>query len=152
MKKPNKKPNKKKVIKELAEQFSHDLTTSLPVSVMPNGNLVYKNYLVKQTPDQNWGIYNLNNKELVDYFFLKTCALMAAKAYNNVTLEKYFEIKRLDNRYWANYCDNMIYKKNIKTAKDFERYLILLNKLEDTESKVKYYKDEISRMFKWSFV
>jgi len=152
MKKFNKKSTKKKVIKELAEQFSHDLDAKLPVHVLPSGDIVYKDYVVKQTKDDNWGVYNLKNKDLVDQFFLKTCALMAAKAYNNTKLEQYFEIKRLDNRYWANHCDNIIYKKNIKTAKDFDRYLILLNKLEDSETKVKYYKEEISRMFKWSFV
>ena len=77
---------------------------------------------------------------------------MAAKAYDAVQIEKYFEIKRLDNRYWANYCDTLIYKRNIKTAKEFERYLILLNKLEQSNALAEHYKDEISRMFKWSFV
>ena len=77
---------------------------------------------------------------------------MAAKAYNNTQLEKYFEIKRLDNRYWASYCDTLVYKKNIKTAKDFERYLILLNKLEHSNALSMHFKEEISRMFRWSFV
>jgi hypothetical protein len=77
---------------------------------------------------------------------------MAAKAYNSTQLEKYFEIKRLDNRYWSSHCDLMIYKQNIKITKDYERYLILLNKLEDSQSKETFYKDEISKMFKWCFV
>lgn len=150
--KNKKQTNKKKVITELAEQLSHDLNSSLPVHIMPNGDIVYKSYILRKLPNQNWGIFNLQNKDLVDQFFLKTCALMAAKAYNAVSLEKYFEIKRLDNKYWANYCDLVVYKKNIKTAKDFDRYVILLNKLEESETKVKYYKEEISRMFNWSFV
>jgi hypothetical protein len=100
----------------------------------------------------NWGIYQLSTKELLGQFFLKTCALMAAKAYSNVRIERYFEIKQLDTRYWANHCDNLVYKKNIKTASEFERYLILLNKLEDSEQKSERYKEEISKMFKWSFV
>lgn len=150
MKKNNK--NKKKLpIKELAEQFSHELDTKLPVHVMPNGDIVYKNYVVRKMTSENWGVFNLQNKDLVDQFFLKTCALMAAKAYNHTRVEKYFEIKRLDNKYWANYSDSLIYKKNIKNAKDFDRYLVLLNKLEESEAKVKYYKEEISRTFKWSF-
>lgn len=152
MKNTNKKFKKQKAIKELAEQFSHELDVRMPVTVLPNGDAVYKNYLVRETPTGNWGIYDLQYKELKDQFFLKTCALMAAKAYNHVKLEQYFEIKQLDNRYWASYCDNLVYKKNIKTAKEFERYLVLLNKLEESENKVKHYKEEISRMFKWSFV
>jgi hypothetical protein len=143
------KPN---IVKELAEQFSHELDVKWPVHVMPNGNIVYKDYVIKELKNGNWAVYNRSSKDLIDQFFLKSCALMAAKAYNNTKLEKYFEIKRLDNSYWANYCDHLVFKKNIKTAKDFERYLILLNKLEDSDAKVKYYKEEISRMFKWSFV
>jgi hypothetical protein len=77
---------------------------------------------------------------------------MAAKAYHKTDMFKFSEIKQLDNRYWASYCDNLVYKKNIKTAKDFERFLVLLNKLEDSEQKAQHYKEEISSMFKWSFV
>jgi hypothetical protein len=77
---------------------------------------------------------------------------MAAKAYSSVNLDKFYEIKRADNLYWANYCDLQVYRKNIKTAKEFERYLILLNKLEHTEFLTEHYKEKISMMFKWSFV
>lgn len=77
---------------------------------------------------------------------------MGAKAYNNTHIDKFFEIKRLDNQYWASYSDLLVYKKNIKTAKEFDRYVILLNKLEDTETKTEHYREQISRMFKWSFV
>ena len=77
---------------------------------------------------------------------------MGAKAYQSTDLTRYFEIKRLDNKYWASYSDNQVYKKNIKTAKDSERFMILLNKLEDSETQAQYFKETISRMFKWSFV
>jgi hypothetical protein len=77
---------------------------------------------------------------------------MSAKAYANTRMEKYFEIKRLDNQYWANYSDTVIFAKNIKTAKDYERYLILLNRLEHSKTLADHFKEEISRMFKWSFV
>lgn len=151
MKKTNRKIPKTK-IKQLAEQFQHELDKKLPVSVLPNGDIVYKSYLVRALPSGNWGLYDTRYKELKDQFYLKTCALMAAKAYNNTQLEKYVEIKSIDNKYWASCSDLQIYKKNIKTAKDFERYLILLNKLEETETKTVHYKEEISRMFQWSFV
>lgn len=151
MKKQNRKSQKIK-IKELAENFQHELDKKLPVTVLPDGGIVYENYLVKQNKEGNWALYNYRHKSKVDHFFLKTCALMAAKAYNSTHLEKFFEIKRLDNSYWASHCDLMIYKQNIKITKDYERYLILLNKLEDSQSKETFYKDEISKMFKWCFV
>lgn len=77
---------------------------------------------------------------------------MAGRAYSRTQLEKYFEIKRLDNRYWANYCDMQVYTHNIKSAKEFDRYVILLNKLEYSTEQANHFKEEITRMFKWSFV
>ena len=151
MKKHNRKPNKKQVVKELAEHFQSELDRKLPITVLSDGGAVYKDYLVKQTKDGNWGLFNYKNSTQIDQYYLKTCALMAAKAYSATNLEKFFEIKRLDNHYWASYSDNQVYRNNIKSAKDFERYVILLNKLEDSEYKTQHYKEAISRMFKWSF-
>jgi len=150
MKKQTRKPKFK--IKELAEQFQHELDRKLPLTVLPDGGIVYEGFLVKQNKLGNWAVYSVKDKSLIQQYFLKTCALMAAKAYDKVQLDKFNEIKRLDNCYWASHSDKQVYTKNIKTAKDFERYLILLNKLEESELKETFYKEEISKMFKWSFV
>ena len=83
---------------------------------------------------------------------MKTCALLAAKAYYTVNLEKFHEVKRLDNLYWANYTDSLVFQHNIKDVKDTERFLILLNRLEESNLRKQHYQEEISRMFKWSFV
>ena len=147
----HKKPQGR-VIKELAEHFEADLKKTLPITVSTDGSVAYKDYYVKLNHHKNWGLYRKGNTDEVDQFYLKTCAIMAAKAYNNTHLDKFFEIKRLDNRYWANYCDQMIYRHNIKTAKDYNRFLVLLNKLEHTTFLTEHYKEEISTMFKWSFV
>lgn len=152
MKKYNKNYKKQKIAKDLAEQFAIELGQKLPVNVLPDGSIAYKGYLVKQTQDSNWGIYNMQTRDLIGKYFLKSCALMASKAYSQTDMFKFFEIKQLDNRYWASYCDSQTYKHNIKLAKEFERYLILLNKLEESEQKAQHYKNEISRMFRWSFV
>lgn len=146
------KRSKAKVVQELAAHFEQDLNKTLPLSIQPDGSVVYKNFLIKINELGNWGIYNIQSRHSVDQFYLKTSAVMAAKAYNNTNLTKFFEIKHLDQKYWANYCDTLVYKNNIKTAKDFERYLILLNKLEHTEFLTEHYKEQISMMFKWSFV
>jgi hypothetical protein len=149
-----KKQNKPKsaVIKELASQFEAEFNKSMPVTVRKDGSLLYKNYVIKQNANHNWALYYDGSKEAIDEFYLKTCALMAAKAYLSTNLNRYFEIKRLDNKYWASYSDNQVYKKNIKTAKDSDRFMILLNKLEDSEARATHFKEAISRMFKWSFV
>jgi hypothetical protein len=145
-----KKQNKKQV-KELAVQFEAELNRSLPISIQPNGSIVYKNFVIKRTPNSMWGLYNLNSQYLLESFQLKTCALMAAKQYT-INLNKFFEIKRIDTKYWNFFSDVQVYKHNIKRAKDFDRYVILLNKLEHSEELSAYYKEVISRMFKWTFV
>jgi len=150
MKKSNKP--KKQTIKELAVQFEEEFKKSLPITVHTDGSIIFKNFLVKQTSQENWGIYDINNKYLIEEYHLKTCALLAAKAYSITNLNKFFEIKHLDNKYWASFSDLQVYKKNIKTAKDFDRFCILLNKLEDSQEKSNTYKDKISKMFKYSFV
>ena len=151
MKKTKKSKTPPKVIKELAAHFEEDLKKSLPIVVHPNGAITYENYGIIKLPSDNWGLFDLHSKDLINQFYLKTCAIMAAKAYNSTKLEKFFEIKRLDNRYWAFYCDHQIYKENITKTKEFSRYMILLNKLEYSQEKADYYKSEISRMFKFTF-
>jgi hypothetical protein len=148
-KKPGVQP---KVIGELAQHFEVELNKKMPLAVQPNGSIVYKDFLVKEIKTGNWGVYNLKSRDIIDQFYLKTCALMAAKAYANANLEKFFEIKDLDNKYWANFCDSLVFRNNIKTAKEYNRYLILLTRLEHSDFLAGYYKDKISTMFKWSFV
>jgi hypothetical protein len=143
--------SKERVIKELATQFEEELKNTLPITVLPDGSVVYKNYLIKQLTTGNWGLYSIKSRDLVEQYYLKTSAIMAAKAYNNVYLEKFFEIKRLDDRYWANYSNNLIYRRNMQSTVDFSKYLILLNKLEDSQEQTEQYKSKISKMFKWSF-
>ena len=143
---------KDRVVKELASQFEVELNKALPISVQANGSIVYKDHYIKSKPNGNWGLYSLHSRDLIDEFHLKTCALMAAKYYMSVNLEKFNEVKRLDVRYWSSHSDTLVYKKNMKTAKDLDRYIILLYRLELSEVLKEQYQAEISRMFKWSFV
>ena len=146
-----KKHPKAKVVKALASQFEEELNKTLPVTVRPDGSLVYKDYYIKVKKNGNWGLYHIRSKDKIDEFFLKTCALMAAKAYAGAQIEKFLEIKRLDNNYWSNHSDSMVFRNNIKKVQNFDRYLILLNRLEESETQSSRFKEEISRMFKWTF-
>jgi hypothetical protein len=144
--------NKSKMIKELAQHFEETLNAKLPIAIQPDGSIVYKTFVIRQQATGNWGLYNINSRDLIEQFFLKTSALLAARAYSKTFLEKFFEIKELDNQYWANYSDTLIYAHNIQKAKDFERFQILLTRLEHSRLLTEQFKDRISKMFKWSFV
>ena len=143
--------NSKKTIRELAQYFDQELQTSLPISILPNGALVYKDYLVKQLPNNNWGVFNIMNKDLKDQFHLKSCALIAAKAYTHRYFYKCNEIKDLDNSYWANYSDFVVYKNIINKSSD-EQYPILLTRLEESDYRANKVKNKISKLFKHTFV
>jgi hypothetical protein len=139
-------------VKELAKELNLEFSKFMQLTTLKHGAVAYKDYIIKETKQGNWAVFNFKNKAYVDQFYMKTCAVMAAKAYSAVQLDKFQEIKSLDNLYWASYTDAIIFKNNIKNAKETERYLILLNRLEESNLRRAHYQEEISRMFKWSFV
>lgn len=147
----NKVKTSNKTIKELAQYFDQELQTKLPVTILPNGDLMYKNYLVKQLSNQNWGVFNILNKDLREQYHLKSCALMAAKAYNHRQLDKCSEIKSLDNSYWANHSNVLVYK-NIINKIDDDQYPIMLTRLEESDFRANRDKHKISKLFKHTFV
>jgi hypothetical protein len=152
MKKTKKFKSQVKVIKELAAHFEEDLRKTLPITMHPNGSITYKDYVIIKNVLGNWALYDAKSQDIIEQFYLKTCAIMAAKAYSVTNLRKFFEIKQLDTSYFAHFCDNQIYRINITKTQDYSRYIILLNKLEHSESLSNNYKNKISRMFKLSFV
>jgi len=143
---------KTKIIKELASQFEEELKSTLPISVLPDGNVLYKSYIIKRNHQGSWCIHKKSVLDPIGSFYLKTSALMAARAYDRNDLNRMFEIERMDTDYKNNHTDSLVYANNIKKAKDFGRFMVLLNKLEYSQERTEHFKDKISKMFKWSFV
>jgi hypothetical protein len=141
----------KKHIKELAYYFDTELQKQLPISLLPNGSLVYKDFLVKELQNGNWGLFNIQTKDLINQYYLKSCALIAAKSYSSRQFKKCFEIKELDNGYWSNYSDTLIFKQNLKSVKE-DRYAILETRLEESTHQSTVYKHKIYSLFKLTFV
>lgn len=143
---------KYKVIKEFAEYFDQELKATLPLSVLPDGSLVYKNLLVKQLDNQYWGVYNIISKDLINDYYLKSCALIAAKEYSHRHYEKYQNIKFLDNKYASVTTDATIFKNNIELITDDERFHVMLTRLEESNAQSQYYRQLILTMFRNSFI
>jgi len=141
----------KNVIRELASDFVNELNSNLHLIILPNGDIVYKDFIVSRTPNNYWGVFNCKTKELVSEFFLKSCALIAAKEYNNLQFSRYQQIKHLDRRYQSHYSDIIVYRHNIKNVADTDTYALILNKLEESEARAKEYQVRISRLFKCTF-
>ena len=146
------KKQQTKLIKEFAGYFDQELQTTLPISVLPDGSLLYKEFLVKQLDNTYWGVYNIASKDLINEYFLKSCALIAAKEYNNRHYEKYQSVKLLDRRYAAVTNDVSVLKHNIELVSDDEKYYIMLTRLEESSTLSQHYQQIILRLFRQSFI
>jgi hypothetical protein len=146
------KKQQTKIIKEFAGYFDQELQTTLPISVLPDGSLLYKDFLVRQLDNTYWGVYNILSKDLINEYFLKSCALIAAKEYNNRHYEKYQSVKLLDSRYASAANDTTVFKNNIELTTDTDKYHILLTRLEESSALSQYYKQLILRLFRQSFI
>ena len=140
-------------VKKLADVLDIEFKKIVPLIPLPDGSVAYKDYIVKKNKTGAWCIYS---KHSTSYshgeFNLQTCALVATKALSQMRLADFNDIKSLDNKYWSSFYRTSVYQHNIKLAKDYDRYLILLNKLEDSTWKANHYKEEISKLLRWAFV
>jgi hypothetical protein len=143
-------PNKH--ITKFASYFDQELQATLPISILPDGSLVYKNFLVKQLENTYWGIFDIISKELINEYFLKSCALIAAKEYNHRQFSKYHAVKLLDDKYASSSNDQIIFSHNINLTSDPEKYAIMLTRLEESTAISQYYQKLILSLFRQSFI
>lgn len=135
---------------EFSSFFNENFQKALPVISFENGSIKYKNFLIKKLSNQNWGVFDLNSKILKNQYYLKSCALLAAYAYSYRNFNKCTEIKNLDDTYWSNYSDSVIFKHLLNKSSD-DNYPILLTRLEESMYKTSLYKNKISKLFKNTF-
>ena len=140
-----------KTIKELAYYFDQEFQKRLSVIALPDGGLLYKDFLIKRLPNENWGVYNTNNKDLVNQYYLKSCALLAAKFYSHRQFNQCSEVKILDNGYWSNHTDMLIFKNMLTDVTD-DKYHILMTRYDESNTKSVMYRSRISKLFKHTFI
>ena len=143
---------KKTTIKELANHFDEELQTSLPITKLPDGSYSYKEFIVKKMPNQNWALYDIFLRKVLDEYFLISCALIAAHEYSTHRFNRYRDIKHIDTRYQAAYTDLMIFRHNIDLVTDPDQKEIFLTRLNESRMLSLCYKKTISRLFRNAFV
>lgn len=146
------KKHNTKIITEFAGYFDQELQTTLPISVLPDGSLVYKDLLVKQLDNKYWGVYNITSRDLINEYYLKSCALLAAKEYFHRHYEKYHNVKMLDSKYASVSTDASVFKNNISLVTDNDKYQIMLTRLEESNVLSQHYQHLILRLFRQSFI
>lgn len=145
--------NKRKIAEKLEHLLEQEFHKNLPIAVLPNKIVLYKNYKIKPAVNGSFSLcFGGRNFEEIAQFNLKACALMAAKKHDRCQLEAFKEIAELDRKYWVNYTDTKYYEEKIRKTKDFERYCILTSRLDLSRQRAVDYKDKIQRMFTTSFV
>jgi len=142
--------NFKRQAERLEQYLEAEFKDTLPIAVLPNGSIVYKNFKIKQNKRGNYSLYRIGGN-LIDTFNLKACALMAAKYYSVNNLSPYSEVKNLDNHYHQNSTDAEIFKHKYKTYKDLDKRDLALWRWELTSERAKRTKSQIEAKFKAMF-
>lgn len=143
---------KKTTVKELAGHFNEELNTSLPVTKLPNGSYVLKEFLVKQLPNRNWGLFDIYSKDKLNEYFLISSALIAANEYSIHRFDRYINIKHIDVRYQSAHNDVIIFNHNINNVSDNDQKEIYQTRLQESKSSALYYRKMILQLFRNAFV
>ncbi len=142
--------NFKKQAAKLESYLTEEFQKELPIALMPDGSIVYKNYKIKQTKQKTWKLYRIGGN-MIDSFNLKACALMGAKLYSINRLSSYNEVKNLDQSYQKNATDAAIFKYRYDTVTDPVRKDTVLWRWELSNARANSYKQQISHKFKSMF-
>lgn len=145
------KPSKRS-IKKLAYDLEKELHKALSIMELPDESFIFRGVIVKQLENDNWGIIHLNTRDIIEQFFLRTSALLAADAYSRLNLSEATTIKRLDTHYWSHTWDLIVLNASIKKIKNKEKYMIALNKLENSQIKKQFFGDQLSKRFRSAFI
>jgi hypothetical protein len=142
--------NIKKQAERLETYLEEELKRELPIAILPDGTIGYKNFKIKKSKKGDWILRRINGFN-IDKFGLKACALIAAKYYSCNALVAYNEIKLLDDKYQRNAIDSDIFKGLYEKSKDPERKDLYYWRWEITNNRAKLAKEEIVRKFKTVF-
>ena len=137
-------------VKELKKHIEREIHKSLPVSILPDKSIVYKKYRIKHNKTK-WELTYQHTGDVIEKFYTKTSALLAAKFYDGYNFSKYINIKDLDRRYQNNLSDIEIYNEQIRRTSDIEKKDILINRKELSEQRISLYREEIAVQFKNEF-
>jgi hypothetical protein len=142
----------KQVAKKL-EKFLEDVNDMMPLTILPDGSVAYKNYIIKKNKDSSWTLSRIQNqsKIFIEVFNLKSSALLAANYHRTNRIDLLIETKILDEHYWANYNDHLTFKELYKKTKDLVKRDLYLWRGELTRDRADFYRNKISNAFATAF-
>jgi len=142
--------NLKRQVKKLEASFNEEVKKEIPMALLPDGSIAYKDYIIKSTKTKQFLVIKKGGVK-VDTFFLKTCALMGIDLYSKNRLSTYTEIKLLDQKYKNNIIDAEIFKYKFNTTKDPDKRDLFLWRWEITKNRATRARNEIASRFRSMF-
>jgi|688.fasta_scaffold697999_2 hypothetical protein len=137
-------------VKDFKRYAEQEVDKSLPVKILPDNSLIYKNFRIKKVKEK-WTVNYTKSSDIIDEFYTKTGALLGAKFYNTNNLSKFTAIKDLDRKYYYTLSEIDIYRELIKHTQDFTKKEILYSRYDVAEHRSKVYKEQIASEFKTHF-
>lgn len=135
------------------EKFYEEVKGIMPLTVLPNKAVGYKDYVIKPNKDGSWDLTKKAGKKLyvVDNFNLKSTAIISARYHEINSLQQLIDTKALDNLYWTNHTDSVYFKHFYGKTSDPVKKDIYLWRHEITTQRATFYKDKISSAFRTMF-
>jgi hypothetical protein len=140
-----------KISKEQYRMMEQELLNELPIKI--NGNIIeYNNYIIKQDKQGYWDLYaNFNGLDLVNKFYLRISAVMAAKQYEKSKMQEFNSILSMDSHYSKLHNDILHFRHQMKKTSDVVKKDNYLFRLQECYLKLTNIKQEIEKMYRASF-
>jgi|LakMenE01Jun11ns_1017448.scaffolds.fasta_scaffold9831555_2 hypothetical protein len=136
--------------KDLERFITEEIKREIPLVVVSNSLLFYKDIKIKQLKSGNWCLFSKTGDKIAE-FRMRSTASLAAKFYHKTDFKNYNWVKIIDFEYWHNYTDAEIFQYRKKNTKDFDRRDTFTARYEMAKSKADHYKQEITSLFKVNF-
>jgi len=142
--------NFKKQAEKLERFLEDEFNRKIPIVVLPNKDLLYRRFKIRKNNDGTWEFRHITG-DLIDKFYLKATALLAAKFYDINRFDRFNEIKNLDTGYWNNSLDSLRYNNRIEQTKQIDKKVLYLSRYTLTAARAEKYKTLISSIFRHNF-
>jgi hypothetical protein len=140
-----------KISKKQHSMIEQQLLKELPIKIVGNA-IVYNDYVIKQDKQGYWNLYaNFNGLDLVDKFYLRTSALMAAKKYEKCKMQEFKLILSTDQHYAKLHDDITHFRYQMKKTNDIAKKDNYLFRLQECYVKISDIKEQIQQMYRTSF-
>ena len=142
--------NLKKQAEKLERFLEDEFNKKIPIVVLSNKDLIYKRFKIRKNDNGIWEFRHVSG-DLIDKFYLKATALLAAKFYSVNRFDRYNEIKNLDTGYWNNSLDSIRFDGRLNQTNQLEKKTLYYARQNLTAARVERYKAQISSMFRNNF-